>query len=394
MIRHAARALAIPALAAVVAFTSRGASAQALSDLIGTFDPTRVVETPPEVEEALRIEREILNAESALAVSAAGDPITFYSDRLAFLADSCGELTLEDFEGGTRMNSIYQCNGPIDSATGGIDQVTGLPGGCYPPLQLVPGMELDTFGTVNHWIDVFKAPFIGLTGGQLVGPDLMNLNMHVLLTGPTPSLAAGFDLHNPGGAANWRVEFHGASGLIGSTVTPGIRTGQFVGAIANEPIVEIRTIGLPEGTNKGEIINDLVFGCQPNAAPDCTAAFASPGSMLWPPNHKWREITVGGVVDPDGDPVTITILGVTQDEPTNAEGDGDTEVDAEGVGTPVARIRAERSGGGNGRVSWITFRAADPSGATCDGVIATCAPHDGSGAPCVNDGQVHDATLP
>jgi hypothetical protein len=52
-----------------------------------------------------------------------------------------------------------------------------------------------------------------------------------------------------------------------------------------------------------------------------------------------------GVVNPNNDPIVIT--GVTQDEPTNGLGEGDTPIDAMISGDSV-QLRAERSGNGNG----------------------------------------------
>ena len=51
-----------------------------------------------------------------------------------------------------------------------------------------------------------------------------------------------------------------------------------------------------------------------NAAPDCSAATVDP-DHIWPPNHKFMPLSIGGVVEPDGDPTTIAIVGITQDEP-------------------------------------------------------------------------------
>ena len=61
---------------------------------------------------------------------------------------------------------------------------------------------------------------------------------------------------------------------------------------------------------------------------------------------------VSGATDPDGDPVTHTITGVTQDEPLNGQGDGDTSPDARDVPghADQVNLRAERSGNGDGRV--------------------------------------------
>ncbi len=134
----------------------------------------------------------------------------------------------------------------------------------------------------------------------------------------------------------------------------------------------------------------LFFANQP---PDCSAAAANP-DRLWPPNHKMRNVNVAGVTDPDGDPITITVTGITQDEPVDAtgNGDGNTAPDGRGVGTSTAGIRAERAGGGNGRVYEISFEAADDKGATCTGAVQVCVPHDQGGGTCVDDGQTFDST--
>jgi hypothetical protein len=98
------------------------------------------------------------------------------------------------------------------------------------------------------------------------------------------------------------------------------------------------------------------------------------------------------VTDPENGAIQITILGVTQDEPLNGLGDGDTGPDAVIQGDTVL-LRAERSGTGNGRVYHITFMADDGTGGNCTGTVSVCVPHSkGKKAPpCVDDGQVHDS---
>ncbi|HPD57439.1 MAG TPA: hypothetical protein P5294_10180, partial [Smithellaceae bacterium] len=103
----------------------------------------------------------------------------------------------------------------------------------------------------------------------------------------------------------------------------------------------------------------------------------------------YRKITVGGVVDPDGDKVTITVHSIKQDEPINGLGDGDTSPDA--TLNPL-QVRAERSGTGNGRVYHIGFTAQDDKGGSCEGVVKVCVPHDqGQQKSCVDDGPLYDA---
>ena len=90
--------------------------------------------------------------------------------------------------------------------------------------------------------------------------------------------------------------------------------------------------------------------------------------------------------------MVITILGVTQDEPQNGLGDGDTPIDAVIQGETTL-LRAERSGLGNGRVYRISFLATDSGGGACTGSVAVCVPHDrGKGNQCIDDGQVYDST--
>ena len=131
-----------------------------------------------------------------------------------------------------------------------------------------------------------------------------------------------------------------------------------------------------------------------NLPPDCSAAAASP-AMLWPPNHQFVDVSVAGVRDPDGDPVAITITGVTQDEPLNGGGQGNTCPDATGVGTATASVRAEREGTGDGRVYHIAFTADDDRGGRCTGSVTVCVPHDqGRGRACVDQGALFDSTGP
>ena len=109
-----------------------------------------------------------------------------------------------------------------------------------------------------------------------------------------------------------------------------------------------------------------------NQPPNCAAAIASP-SYLWPPHRQMMPVSVRGVADPDRDRVTITITGISQDEPVVDSGDG-TCSDAEAAGPNLAFLRAERSENGDGRVYHITFTAIDPNGGRCTGTVQVCVP--------------------
>jgi hypothetical protein len=148
--------------------------------------------------------------------------------------------------------------------------------------------------------------------------------------------------------------------------------------------------------NNGIMDGDGIGDACENAAPVCEAA-APTIDEIWPPNHRMVGLGVTGVTDPDGDPVTINITGIRQDEPTNTVGDGNTACDAQGVGGPMARVRAERSGSprvpGDGRFYHLFFTASDPGGAICQGSVKVVVPHDRSHAP-VDQGPLYASCTP
>ncbi len=126
---------------------------------------------------------------------------------------------------------------------------------------------------------------------------------------------------------------------------------------------------------------------------DCSRASPT-AATLWPPNHAFVAMGVQGVADPAGGPVEVTITGVRQDEPVNGRGDGNTAPDAVVAGDAV-QLRAERSGGGDGRVYHVAFSASNGRGGACQGSVAVCVPHDmGQGATCTDQGPLYDSTAP
>jgi hypothetical protein len=127
--------------------------------------------------------------------------------------------------------------------------------------------------------------------------------------------------------------------------------------------------------------------------PVCSAAAPS-ANLLWPPNHKFVDITINGVTDPANLVPTITITGIQQDEPVNAKGDGNTAPDGAGIGTSIAQVRSERSGTAvGGRLYFISFSAKDSAGGSCTGTVAVGVPHDqAQHAMPTDNGQRYDST--
>jgi hypothetical protein len=83
-------------------------------------------------------------------------------------------------------------------------------------------------------------------------------------------------------------------------------------------------------------------------------------------------VTLIGGSDPDGDPITLTITGVTQNEPAGKNGpDWNLAFQPNQVW-----LRAERDGAWIGRIYTISFSARDSHGASCTGTVNVIVPHD------------------
>jgi len=197
------------------------------------------------------------------------------------------------------------------------------------------------------------------------------------LTFSSPNLPAGATLDSLTGAFSWTPNFAQA-GTYSVTFTVSDPSG-----VPDSKTITVTVVDVPQQTNRD---------------PDCSLARPSIGE-IWPPNHKQTVvIEILGVTDPDGDPVSITVTKVLQDEPTNTLGDGDTWVDGGGIGTARAWVRAERSGTprvpGNGRVYQIFFTATDGKGGTCSSSVKVGVPHDQDHKPAIDDGVRYDSTAP
>jgi hypothetical protein len=95
--------------------------------------------------------------------------------------------------------------------------------------------------------------------------------------------------------------------------------------------------------------------------------------VLTTANHRLVPITLDGATDPDGDPVTLAVDGVTQDEPVVGRTDN-TSPDAVDEGDGQLRVRAERDPHGDGRVYRIAFTASDGHGGSCSGTATVSVP--------------------
>jgi uncharacterized repeat protein (TIGR01451 family) len=220
------------------------------------------------------------------------------------------------------------------------------------------------------------------------GPALVteghNLTYHVVATNNGPAPATGVVVHDTLPTNSTFVSASAgcaqAAGVVTCTVG-NLASGASVSldivvtaGSAGSTLTNTATItGNQSDPNHANNTSSVVTTLNHN--PICTGVTGGPA--LWPPNHKLRLITLTGATDPDGNPVTTTVTGVTQDEPLNGLGDGDTSPDASpGPASNQVYLRAERSGLGDGRVYRVSFTVADTQGGSCTGTTAVGVPHD------------------
>jgi hypothetical protein len=185
---------------------------------------------------------------------------------------------------------------------------------------------------------------------------------------------------DPGANDTHTCTINWGDGIVAAgTVAAGVCTGSHTYAAGGVKTITVTVTDDDGGSGSASVRIDI------NRPPDCSTVVASP-NRLWPPNHTLHLVTISGATDPDGDPVTLTITGITQDEPVNAPGSGNTAPDAFLVpGHPdQAQIRAERAGPGDGRVYRIAFTATDGRGGTCTGVVTVQVPKSNNGTPAVD----------
>ncbi len=102
-------------------------------------------------------------------------------------------------------------------------------------------------------------------------------------------------------------------------------------------------------------------------------------SELWPPNHNLINVALAVTANDNcGASVLVQVFSNEDDE--GETGDGNFSPDAKDVAAGTLRLRAERSGGGNGRVYLIIVTATDPSGNVSRCCKTVTVAHSNSGA--------------
>jgi len=111
-----------------------------------------------------------------------------------------------------------------------------------------------------------------------------------------------------------------------------------------------------------------------NEPPVISGLGATP-NMLWPPNHKWRDVTVN-YTSTDNCGIASCGLSVTSNQPANGHGDGNTASDWKIVDDHHLQLRAERSGSGGDRIYTIKVTCTDIHGNSSSSTTTVKVPHN------------------
>ena len=254
-------------------------------------------------------------------------------------------------------NQITTFNAGINTILGGLAIVGEILVGGPPLITLTPPAAQNLIDT-DHTV---TATVVDGNGGPLVGKEVI-----FTVTGPNAIGPAVSDTDGSG-----KVEFTYTGNNLGLDT---------IEACFNDDV-------------RGELCATATKEWVLNLPPDCANAEPSE-AVVWPPNRKLHAINVIGVADPDGDPITINIDSIRQDEPTESRGNGRFEPDGAGIDTETAEVRAERDTPGNGRVYHIGFTAFDGEGGQCSGEVIVEVPrNNGKKGDAIDDNPDYDSTI-
>jgi hypothetical protein len=236
-----------------------------------------------------------------------------------------------------------------------------------------PNSATGTILNDDTLVSVVVAPTSTAEGGP-------NLVYTFTRTGPTASaLTVNFSV---GGSASFPADYSqsGATTFTPPSATVTFGAGSSTATVTVTPFTDCAVEGsetveftVQPGSGYGVGSPNMATGTITNT-PDSTAPtitlIPNVNMTLWPPNHSYQNVAVTDFVasasdncDPTVNLNSVYIVQITSDEAENGNGDGNTLNDIViGASCKTAQLRAERAGGGDGRVYSITFKVKDSAG--------------------------------
>lgn len=260
------------------------------------------------------------------------------------------------------------------------------PNGCYEILSrgntnpfTLTGVDGNTYTFAQF--SGFTVPYSGLLSSSLGSFAFTAGSLSTANNPPTANAGPNQPVECAGTSTSVTLDGSGSSDSDGS-IASYTWTGSFGTASGVNPTVALahgsHTISLTVTDDDGDTATDEVVANIVDTTPPTVSLTVNP-TNLWPPNHTMHVVATSvSAADVCGlESFNVT---VTSDEPINGTGDGDTEPDWEvvdnGDGTFDVSVRAERAGGGDGRVYTITATATDDGGNTTSDSKEVTVAHD------------------
>jgi uncharacterized repeat protein (TIGR01451 family) len=235
--------------------------------------------------------------------------------------------------------------------------------------DIEPEADSDTLKQARENIGLITTPLVSLseTGPATAKPgDQLTYVMTATNTGRGPATSAVLQATNPDGTIKTSALGTipvGSSNTQNTTfiVPANACPGSFTGASALLAFTDFAAQALSASASAPLQILDVM--------PPTVDISLSP-SVLWPPDHKFVEVTATITAKDNCDPnPSVTLVSITSNEPdTGFLGNGDQGPDIQGAafGTDdrVFSLRSERGTGkgSTGRIYTVTYRVTDKSG--------------------------------
>jgi len=314
---------------------------------------------------------------------------TGYLAELFVLNDSRGRCGTFQFTLISQDGRAITDEPPFDDCSGGTHFArrfdVGTLGGCATlHLRQVSGAD---FG-FTEW----AKPACGDPGGAIPGPDPdpgPGADTTPPSTTLTPSTSANADgWNNSDVTIQFSATDTGAAGSGASALTSGVRaihvslrgaqTDSIVipGAsgsvtITAEGTTHITYFAIDDAGN-AEAAKTLTIRI--DKSPPQISGMPGPDCSLWPPNHELVEVATISADDARSG-MTAFDVAVTSNEPVGQTGP-DVDISGDGLQPRVVKLRAERLGGGEGRLYSITATATDVAGNTVNATATCTVAHD------------------
>jgi hypothetical protein len=104
------------------------------------------------------------------------------------------------------------------------------------------------------------------------------------------------------------------------------------------------------------------------------------GCTLWPPNKRLVQVARIGATDALAGLTAFAVTGTSSEAPSTP-GTPDIVITGTGLQTRVVQLRADRGGGGPGRVYTLTATATDVAGNAVSSTATCLVPHDRGSSP-------------